>query len=147
MEHDFNEVIRTIQKDDPRYKKGAYYFVRQGLDHTLRKLHKSGALKDSKHISGQQLADGIREFALEQFGPMARTVLNHWGIGQSSDFGAIVFHLVECKVLGKTENDKPEDFDNLFDFEEAFDAPFRPSRLPDLALNAPGSRVGSIEKN
>ena len=72
---DFNEVIRTIRKDDPRYARGAYYFLRQALDFSLKKLHKSGDLDKSNHLTGQQLLDGIRLYAIDQYGPMARPVL------------------------------------------------------------------------
>ncbi|MGB0259550.1 MAG: Minf_1886 family protein, partial [Coraliomargarita sp.] len=123
---DFNEVIRTIRQDDPRYARGAYYFLRQALDYSLKELHKRGDLDRSNHLTGQQLLEGIRLFALDQYGPMARTVLEHWGVKKCDDFGNIVFNLVECRVLGKTENDSPEDFSNGYKFEEAFDGAFRP---------------------
>ena len=107
---DFNEVIRTIREDDPRYKRGAYYFLRQALDYSLKELHKRGELDRTNHLTGQQLLEGIRLFALDQYGPMARMVMEHWGIRECQDFGNIVFNLVECRVLGKTEEDRPEDF-------------------------------------
>lgn len=127
---DFNEVIRTIRQDDPRYARGAYYFLRQALDYSLKELHKRGDLDRSNHLTGQQLLEGIRLFALEQYGPMARTVLEHWGVKNCDDFGNIVFNLVECRVLGKTENDSPEDFSDGYKFEEAFDGAFRPQTAP-----------------
>ncbi|MGB0413373.1 MAG: Minf_1886 family protein [Coraliomargarita sp.] len=127
---DFNEVIRTIRQDDPRYARGAYYFLRQALDYSLKELHKRGDLDRSNHLTGQQLLEGIRLFALDQYGPMARTVLEHWGVKKCDDFGNIVFNLVECRVLGKTENDSPEDFSNGYKFEEAFDGAFRPQMAP-----------------
>lgn len=77
---DFNEVIRAIRKDDPRYARGAYYFLRQALDYSLKEMGKKGALDQSNHLSGQQLLEGIRLYAIEQYGPMARSVLEHWGV-------------------------------------------------------------------
>jgi len=127
---DFSEVIRTIRKDDPRYARGAYYFLRQALDFSLKEMHKRGDLDRSNHLTGQQLLEGIREYALDQYGPMARTVLEHWGVSNCRDFGNIVFNLVECRVLGKTDEDSPEDFDNGYDFKSAFDETFRPSIKP-----------------
>ena len=129
---DFNEVIRAIRRDDPRYARGAYYFLRQALDYSLKHMHKRGELNKSNHLSGPQLLEGIRMFGLEQYGPMARTVFEFWGIHTCRDFGNIVFNLVECQVLGKTENDKPEDFDEGYDFAEAFDAPFKPRGKPTI---------------
>jgi len=129
---DFNEVIRTIRKEDPRYARGAYYFLRQALDFSLKDMHKKGALDKNNHLSGQQLLEGIRLYALDQYGPMARTVLNSWGVAKCRDFGNIVFNLVECRVLGKTDQDSPEDFDRSYLFEEAFETPFLPATKPTI---------------
>ena len=126
---DFNEVIHTIRKDDPRYARGAYYFLRQALDFSLKKLHKSGDLDKSNHLTGQQLLDGIRLYAIDQYGPMVRPVLEYWGIRECRDFGNIVFNLVECEVLGKTDQDSVEDFSGGYKFNVAFDKPFRPERI------------------
>lgn len=135
---DFNEVIRAIRKDDPRYARGAYYFLRQALDFSLKEMHKKGALDKSNHLSGQQLLEGIRLYAIEQYGPMARSVLEYWGITTSRDFGNIVFNLVACRVLGKTDQDSPEDFDDGYDFKKAFDSPFLPQRR--IAIRKPRLR-------
>jgi uncharacterized repeat protein (TIGR04138 family) len=128
MEKNFNAVIKAIQKENPRFKKGAYLFVREGLDYTMRSLHKSKLLGQSRHVTGQQFAHGMRQYALEQYGPLALTVLNYWGIERTDDFGEIVFQLIDFKVLGKTDSDQPEHFGNLFDFKEAFEKPFKPSK-------------------
>ncbi len=126
---DFNEVIRAIRRDDTRYAKGAYYFLRQALDYSIKSFHERGELGETNHLSGQQLLEGIREFALDQYGPMARSVLGHWGVKQCEDFGNIVFNLVDSKVLGKTEQDSPEDFSGGYSFRAAFDQPFQPSKI------------------
>ena len=122
----FDDVIAEIRAEDPRFDRGAYYFVRQGLDFTIRQLKEKKAKRDDNHVSGQELLKGMRDFALEQYGPMTLTLLNHWGITCCEDFGAIVFQLVDRQVLGKTERDKPEDFTEGYDFDEAFAQPFRP---------------------
>ena len=67
-------------------------------------------------------------YALEQFGPLAKTVLNAWGVRRCRDFGDIVFNLIEYNVFSKTENDRREDFTDIFDFEEAFVRPFQPAK-------------------
>lgn len=127
---DFNEVVRAIRKDDPRYARGAYYFLRQALDYSLKSLHDQGQLDESNHLSGQQLLEGIRLYTIEQYGPMSRLVLESWGVKACSDFGNIVFNLVACRVLGKTDKDTPEDFNNGYDFTAAFDSPFLPDQKP-----------------
>jgi uncharacterized repeat protein (TIGR04138 family) len=143
MEKDFNAVVKAILKENPRFKKGAYHFVREGLDYTMRNLHKSKVLGQSRHVTGQQLAHGIRQYALEQYGPLALTVLNYWGIERTNHFGEIVFELIEFKVLGKTENDQLDHFSDLFDFKEAFEKPFHPNKKSKSRLKPPPPSVNA----
>jgi uncharacterized repeat protein (TIGR04138 family) len=112
---DKNEPLQEIIDDDPRFTYEAYSFI---LD-TLREVIES--LKEVRHISGQELSEGCRRRALELYGPMARSVLEYWGIKTTSDFGEIVFNLIKAKQLTKTETDNKKDFRDVFDFEEAFD--------------------------
>ena len=110
----FLKKIEGILEQDPSYKFEAYTFVLAALHDTVTKL------KAPRHITGQELAVGISEYALDQFGPMAMTVLHHWGIGQTLDFGKIVFALIDVKLLSKQPEDKLEDFDKVYDFAEVF---------------------------
>jgi uncharacterized repeat protein (TIGR04138 family) len=121
---DFAEVVEQIRKESPRFDRGAYFFVKQALDHTLKSVKKESDGRIGRHVSGQELLSGIREYALDQYGPMAFTVLDRWGVRQCEDFGEIVFNLVEYGVLGKTEQDRREDFAGGYDFREAFVRPF-----------------------
>lgn len=113
------ELLEGILDRDSRYTTEAYTFVRAGLDHTVRRL------ETPRHVSGQELLEGIREFALAEFGPMTKTVLNSWGIMRTEDVGEIVFNMVETGLLGKTDKDSRADFANGYDFDEAFRKPFR----------------------
>jgi len=115
MNIDFYKKVEEIIKHDFRYKADAYEFLMQALWFTQKKLKRSG------HVTGKELLEGIREFALEQYGPLAKTVLEHWGIHSTEDFGEIVFNLVEAGLLKKTEEDSKEDFKDVYDFNEAFD--------------------------
>lgn len=115
-----SELMQTILRRDPRYTAEAYEFVRSGLDYTVRRLDKP------RHVSGKELLEGIREFALGEFGPMSRTLLEEWGITSTEDVGEIVFNMVETGLLGKTEEDNREDFADGYDFDEAFQKPYRP---------------------
>lgn len=153
---DFDEVVEVIVKNDHRYAKDAYHFVRRALDHTLKKVKKSSERK-SNHVDGRELCEGIREYALEQYGPMSRLLLNEWGLYKTDDFGEIVFNLVEYDVFGVTPEDKREDFSNIFDFKMAFEDPFIPrnqSRFAtlnfdsefstDVKVESVGSEQGSV---
>ncbi|OHE83427.1 MAG: hypothetical protein A3G75_13445 [Verrucomicrobia bacterium RIFCSPLOWO2_12_FULL_64_8] len=126
---DFSEIVDLICKDDSRYGKRAYFFVRQGLDHTVKDLKKNdpNRTQRSHHVTGPELLDGLRVHALDQYGPLAKTVLESWGVRRCADFGEIVFNLIEHNVFSKTEADRREDFAEVYDFENAFVKPFRPA--------------------
>ena len=137
---DFDEVVALICKEDPRFDRRAYGFVRQGLDHTVKEIKKANPerARKSLHVSGPELLEGLRDYALDQFGPMARTVLRTWGLNRCSDFGDIVYNLIEYNVFSKTDSDRREDFSEVYTFEEAFEKPFRPERrkLPEDSTRA-----------
>ncbi|MFH1577570.1 MAG: Minf_1886 family protein [Candidatus Omnitrophota bacterium] len=111
----FYEAVEKIAQKDPRYKPDAYEFVMQALGFTQRKLNRKG------HVSGRDLLEGIREFGLDQYGPMVKTVFNHWGVKKTGDFGEIVFNMIENRLMGKSDKDSLDDFQDVYDFEEAFD--------------------------
>lgn len=131
---DVNEIVSLIRKEDPRFDREAYAFVRDGLEHAVKELKKRDAAraKISRHVTGRELAEGLREYALEQFGPLAKTVLNTWGLHETIHFGDIVYNLIEYNVFSKTDSDRREDFADVYSFDEAFEQPFRPRarRLP-----------------
>lgn len=108
------ELFLALQARNPRYHEEAYLFVLAALSHVIERL------PATRHISGRELAEGVRDLALQRFGPMARSVLEHWGVERTADFGEIVFGLVECGVLIKEDEDSPADFDNVYSFDDAF---------------------------
>jgi len=122
----FSEALDGIVERDPRYDRESYLFLRDALDYTIKRLKKDQTPND-RHVSPPQLLEGIRVYALKEFGPMAPTVLDYWGIHESLDFGNMVFNLVESGIFGKTENDRVEDFRDVYDFHSAFVIPFLPA--------------------
>jgi len=138
QEVSFEQALEQIRAKDPRYPRNAYLFVREALDHTqkcaIRSAREGGAARTGKqaeglpvrHVTGQELLEGIRTYALEQFGPMVLTVFEDWGIKRCADFGEIVFNMVQIGLLAKTEKDSPDDFQNGYDFDDAFRKPFLP---------------------
>ena len=114
------ELLENIVLEDNRYSVDAYHFVREGLDFTVK------SLRSPRHVNGGELLNGIREYALEEYGPMAKRVLAEWGIKCCTDIGCIVFNLVNVGLLGKTEDDSLEDFEKGYDFNDAFLQPYRP---------------------
>lgn len=140
---DFSEVVGAIVKSDARYEAGAYHFVRRALDHTLRQMDERGGespRENSRHVSGTELLEGIRQYAVDQYGPMTLTLFEQWGVQRSEDFGEIVFNLVDYGVFGKTETDQREDFRGALDFHEAFAKPYLPRNPLPHGLSSPHSQ-------
>ncbi|MFC1453092.1 Minf_1886 family protein [Verrucomicrobiota bacterium] len=121
------KVLSEICRKDRRYQPGAYLFVLDALGFTAKVLNKPDTKGAERHITGAELLDGIRIYALQEFGPMAMTVFDSWGISETQDFGEIVFNLVDAGRLRKTDQDRREDFANGYDFSEAFARPFLPA--------------------
>ena len=121
----FQDLVDEICNKDKRYKPDAYEFVLQGLTFTQKKLKKP-AFYNAKHsnvqahVSGGELAIGLKDFAINQYGALAHRVLEYWGINKTEDFGNIVFSMIEKKLLSKTQEDRLADFSSVYDFKEAF---------------------------
>jgi len=122
----FESTLALVLAKDPRYPRDAYIFVKDALDHTQKVVVKENK-GEMRHVSGQELLIGIRDYALAQFGPMTKMVFEEWGIKRCEDFGEIVFNMVEIGLLGKTEKDSREDFAGGYNFDDAFRKPFLPS--------------------
>jgi len=120
-----DQAIAKLREQDSKYAPAAYHFIRRALDHSLRKLKREDADRPA-HVTGKELLEGFRDLALAEFGPLAKTVLEEWGIAKCAEVGEIVFQLVSMGVLGKNESDKIDDFEELWSFAEAFDFPFQP---------------------
>lgn len=132
-----------VTKKDPRYSLQAYHFVFESLDFTTYKLGKDplSPREKERHVTGRQLLEGAREFALQQFGYMARPVLEIWGIKRCEDFGEIVFNLVESGLMGRTESDTKEDFKGGYDFKTAFDEGFQLKGKFDIKMDWNGIKT------
>jgi uncharacterized repeat protein (TIGR04138 family) len=109
------EVLERLRERNPRFHETVYLFVLSALHYVIERL------PEPRHISGRELAEGVRDLAIDRFGPMARTVLEHWGIRETLDVGHVVFALVECGILIKQDEDDLGDFTDVFDFDDAFE--------------------------
>jgi uncharacterized repeat protein (TIGR04138 family) len=118
--------ILKLAKSDRRYAADAYLFVFEALDYvsTHPVCRRSAS---ARHVAVTELLDGIRRLGLDQFGPLARCVFESWGVYSTSDFGEVVFRLIESDLLNQGEHDRKEDFSNGFDFKEAFEENYRPT--------------------
>lgn len=121
----FQEAVEKICREDKRYNPEAYAFLRDSLESTMKRRKKTRK-EAGCHVGAEELLDGFRLHALDEFGPMSLMVLNYWGLRASEDVGNMVFNLVNAGVFGKTDEDTIESFREVFAFEEVFVAPFRP---------------------
>jgi uncharacterized repeat protein (TIGR04138 family) len=127
----FNSRLAEVVAKDPRYAYEAYEFVFQGLSYTQKVLGREpdAAQGDQPleqyHVSGAELAEGMRQLALREFGFMARTVFHMWGVRRTNDFGEIVFNLIDAGLMSRASEDSRRDFHELYDFEEALVQEFR----------------------
>ena len=129
QEVNFDAVLDIILTKDTRYTREAYHFLREALDFTQKQVSKENR-GSVRHVSGQELLEGLRQYALQQYGPMTVTVFEEWGITHCKDFGELVFNMVESGLLAKTDRDSRDDFQEGYDFTDAFRKPYWPeSRL------------------
>jgi uncharacterized repeat protein (TIGR04138 family) len=145
QEVNFDEAVELILAIDVRFHRDAYSFLREALDFTQKLIGKEN-LGKVRHVTGQELLDGIRRFALQQFGPMSVTVFEEWGIHNCQDFGEIVFNMVENGLLAKTEKDTRADFQNGYDFTEAFRKPFWPQEKVNADAKPLALKIGDVPK-
>lgn len=122
----FEHAIEKIHRRDPRFDPHAYLFLKDALDFTLKRAAE-GNQGQPRHVSGHELLEGFRDLALQEFGPMAGTLMTEWGLRESGHVGEMVFLLIDQGVFGKQDSDTLEDFQDVFDFQEAFVEPYLPS--------------------
>lgn len=108
-------IMDRIRLRERRYDERAYLFVLAALEYCQQRL------TERRHITGQELAQGCRDLALERFGVMSRLVLENWGIRTTADIGHVVFALVDLGMLLSQPQDTPSDFADVFDFDQAFE--------------------------
>ncbi len=121
----FQEVVVQFIIEDPRYPVEAYTFVRDGFEYVMKTIaegHKASTPR--MHLTGAQLSKGLKDFALEEFGPMAAFLLSQWNIRSTSDFGELVYNLIKMGLFSKTKDDRREDFDQVFDLDAELRTPY-----------------------
>ena len=122
---DWNAIAKKAGPFSPM----VFEFIRDGLEHTIRMVHggadvaAAGAIEpedESRHVSGAELCLGFRDLAIQRYGALARTVLDHWGVHSTEDFGRLVFALIDAGVLRDSPDDRYDDFVGVYDFDVAF---------------------------
>lgn len=115
---DIAGAITMICRRDGRYPFSAYeWLLTEGLSYTMHR-HPDFSKEAPKHLTGREVAEGLRACAQEQFGPLAREVWSHWGIRATRDWGEIVYNLINAGLLQKHDDDRPEDFDKVYDLRD-----------------------------
>lgn len=123
--HIFEHAVAKIVEHDHRFDRKAYEFLREALDFTLTRIMQTRS-EGMRHVSGMELLEGFRDFALEQFGPMAGSVMREWGLKNGYNVGEMVYALIDAEVFAQQEGDSIDDFKGFMSFREAFEKPFQP---------------------
>jgi uncharacterized repeat protein (TIGR04138 family) len=144
-----NRPLRDIALR-PLFHPDAYEFLKVALrftvHHTPRLTSSSpqqqsppepGMPDESQHVTGQELLEGIRRYALDRFGLMTMRVFDHWGIGNTEDWGRMVFELIDRGEMYKTDHDQLSDFAEVYSFERAFDLEYEIDTSPAFSSQAP----------
>lgn len=130
----FDQAVEQIYSRNQRIAKEAYYLLRDTLDYTSDKAKEEGA--ETNHVSASELLEGFKEYSLQQFGPMAATLLDEWNLTKCSDIGDMVFSLIDEGIFSKQDSDKPEDFVDIYEFSEVFVEPFLPKHKQKAHLSS-----------
>lgn len=120
MDTDIAQRFERAIREDGRFSPAAFEFLHRGLEHTTRHHFAGTAAEGARHVTGQQLCHGLRDLALKTWGALAQTVLNGWNIRRTRDFGEMVFLLIALELMRKQDSDCIEDFDEVYDFDDAF---------------------------
>lgn len=129
--------LKEILQRAGGYSPACFGFIREGLAHTVEMVHGNpedqtmlelGLVEDSRHVCGRELCIGFRDYAIDRYGMLAKSVLNKWGIHQTVDFGNIIFAMVEAGLMRTTEEDSVDDFDDIYEFDDVFADPSRTAR-------------------
>jgi uncharacterized repeat protein (TIGR04138 family) len=136
----FAEALDSIVASDPRYQREAYIFLRDALDFTTKQQKKAKGTT-VRHVSGPELLEGVRQYALKEFGPMVVTVFDNWGIRSCEDIGHMVFNLISAGIFGKTDQDSIEDFKAVYDFQDAFAKPYAPEKKVEVPKSLPAPKI------
>ncbi len=121
----FEKAIIRITSRDKRFEREAFFFLKEAIDYTVQDVSVKST-ENSKHVSAAQLLGGFRDLGLKEFGPMAATLFSEWGVHSCADIGDMVFLLIQEGEFGKQDNDRREDFVEIYSFENAFVTPFLP---------------------
>lgn len=132
------DPLRNLALRDGRYAPEAFQFLYESLEHAVKLAGRENAEGSDRHVSGQELLAGMREKAIELFGPLAGSVWKRWGVHETIDWGRIVFLLVDAKLLNRQESDSIDDFRDGFDFEDAFVKRYRPKLPSELSPRESG---------
>jgi uncharacterized repeat protein (TIGR04138 family) len=134
------DPFRELALRDGRFAPEAYQFLLDSLDHAIRLAGRSTEKGPDRHVTGRELLEGLKVYALDLFGPLGAHVWRSWGIQSTLDWGKIVFLLVDSELLSRQESDSIDDFRDAFDIDAVFGA-YRPKLPPELGPQAASDEV------
>ena len=122
MDAELLERFERAVREDGRYAPEAFDFLHKGLELAARLKHGDRSPSRRRHVTGQELCEALRVLAVQMWGPLAGEVLRRWNIRRTSDFGQMVYLMIELGMMGKQDSDELSDFDDVYDFAQAFGA-------------------------
>ena len=140
-----SDPLRKLALKDGRYAPEAFTFLYESLDHAVKLAGRENAEGADRHVSGQELLAGMKSYAVTLFGPLAGEVWRRWGVRETIDWGRIVFLLVDAGLLNRQEEDRIDDFEEGFDYDDAFVKKYRP-KLPSEILAHPSDKGDKADK-
>ena len=117
------ELLDKCAQQNPSYPRAAYAFICNAVHEISREMARLQHHKP-RHITGQELCEGLRGLLLREYGRLASDVLSAWNISETADFGNIVYALVDIGLLSVSNEDSRTDFTDVFHFHDAFVKPF-----------------------
>lgn len=120
-------VLAQIRKAGGGYDERAYLFLLAAVEYL------QSGLETRRHVTGAELAWACQRLAVAQYGLMAATVLEHWGVRRTEDFGRMVYILVDVGLLVTQPGDHEADFAAVYDFADVFGGSYDWQGIPGTA--------------
>ena len=136
-DENFVEIVEKILRNDLRYPAAAYEFINDSVRFTIRKLQRDTRSRRERHVCGAELIQGVADYAVQEFGPLAWNVLEEWGLVCGSAIGDVVFNMIRSGLLTASENDSREDFNCVPDLRKILPAQKRTAGKKKSGTNPP----------
>lgn len=106
-----------------KYHLFAYHFLytvsNLTAHHAPSKRHKTPT-----HLTAKEFYLAVCERAIQEYGPLAKLVLERWGLKTNRDLAEAVFHMVEAGIFRKQRHESKDDFYHLPPLAKMLEGPY-----------------------